>query len=370
MASKVLFVKVNPSDMSDVADRVERLGRALGLPGAVGIEEGKLAASEGNPWAPRPYYMVKTHFGEMGNNTHINPMWIKPIVAALRTAGVKVFVADTNTLYVGSRSNAVDHLETARAHGFTHESLGAPVIIADGLRGESQSPVEVNLKHYESVWIANDARAADGLVVATNVTGHCESAFAGSIKNIGMGLAGRGGKRSQHCDLRPTIDAAKCAACGACVPWCPAEAITVQDTAIINDSKCIGCGECHAMCPNEAVHFEWNESSANMQEKLAEHCVGVLKGKKGKAAFFNFLTAVTKDCNCMGITQKPEIAPIGILASTDLVAIDQAAADMVNAAAHGNLFERMWPEFKYSVQLEYAERIGLGSRAYEIVEVD
>jgi hypothetical protein len=355
MASEVFIARLSSAaGIAALPDAVGRLADAAGISQVV--EQGL-------------FYMLKVHFGERGNNTYVNPSFIRPIISRAKAAGGRVFVSDTNTLYVGSRANAVDHLTVAREHGFTFETLDAPVIIADGLLGESQSAVEVNLKHYRRLYIANDARASDGFLVVTNVTGHMQTGLGAAIKNIGMGLAGRGGKRSQHCDLRPDILPKKCIACGTCAQWCPASAITVTKLAHIDPAKCIGCGECYAVCRHGAVQFNWNVTSAALQEKLVEHCFGVLKGKLSRCIFFNFLTAITLNCNCMGRTEKPELPPIGVLASTDIVAIDQASADVAKAAAGEDLFLRMYPSWDYTLQLSYAEEVGLGSRSYDLVEV-
>jgi len=353
--AEVFFIKVpDATETAHVVARIARLAEAAGI-GETGGDGLK--------------YMVKVHFGEPGNETFLRPEWLRPLVEGLQAGGAKVFVSDTNTLYVGGRSNAIDHLTAAYEHGFTQETLGAPVIIADGLVGENQSPVEVDLKHYRQVYIANDARAADGFVVATNVTGHVQAGLAGSIKNVGMGLAGRGGKRSQHCDLRPRVSKKKCTACGTCAQWCPTDAITVEDVAVIDSAVCIGCGECYAVCPYGAISFTWSETSANLQEKMAEHCLGALSGKRGRNLFFNFMTAVTKNCNCMGSSGEILIDPVGILASDDIVAVDQATIDVIAEAAGRDLFREMWPDWDYTVQLSYAESIGLGSRSYELTQV-
>jgi len=353
VTSEVFYAKAGGT-LCDLPERVGRLADAAGFSKAI---------------TANLFYLLKVHFGERGNDTYVKPEWLVPLVSRVRGAGGKVFVSDTNALYVGTRSNAVDHLEVAREHGFTYESLGAPVIIADGLVGESQSAVEVNLKHYKRVFVANYARAADGFVVVTNVTGHMLTGLGGAIKNVGMGLCGRGGKRSQHCDLKPEIIAKKCVACGSCVEWCPSGAITVGKTACIDGEKCIGCGECYAICRYGAVKFTWSETSQNMQEKLAEHCFGVLKGKGSRSMFFNFLTSVTKNCNCMGRTESLEVPALGVLASQDIVAIDQASADVCSKAAGKDLFKALYPSWDYTVQLDYAARIGLGTRSYALVEI-
>ena len=355
MSAKVYFLELKPKDdLSRLAEGVAKLADAAGLAEVV---------------VANRFYMVKVHFGERGNNTYVKPEWVKPLIDKAKAGKARVFVGDTNTLYVGSRWNAVDHLAVAREHGYTFEALGAPVIIADGLVGESQSPVEVNLKHYRHVQIANAVRAADGFIVVTNVTGHLQSSLGAAIKNVGMGMAGRGGKRSQHCDMKPEIITSKCTACRTCVAWCPTSAITVDKKARIDAAKCIGCGECYAVCKFGAVKFNWTESSPGLQEKLVEHCAGALKGKEGRSIFFNFITAVTQNCNCMGRTEKPELPPVGVLASTDIVAVDQASADVLNKAAGEDLFKRLWPSWDYTIQLSYGEKVGLGSRKYELTRL-
>ena len=347
MSAEVFFIRVDDiSDDASVAERVGRLADAVGLSEIAGADL---------------MYMLKIHFGERGNETYVKPPWIKPLVERVQRAGSKIFLGDTNTLYVGSRSNAVDHLALAHDHGFTYERLGAPVVIADGLLGENQSPVEVNLKHYPQVYIANDAQAADGFVVVTNITGHVQTGLAGSIKNVGMGLAGRGGKRSQHCQMRPKVNKKKCVACGVCARWCPADAI--------DPDKCIGCGECYAVCRYGAISFRWSETSANLQEKLVEHCVGALEGKRDRSVFFNFMTAVTENCNCIGRTEEPLAPPIGIAASTDIVAVDKASADIIRRECGEDLFRKIYPSWDYTVQLSYGEQTGLGSQEYTLVEV-
>ena len=193
--------------------------------------------------------------------------------------------------------------------------------------------------------------------------------MGGSIKNVGMGICGRGGKRSQHCDVRPEIVEETCVACGTCAQWCPAGAIAVDDVAVIDSDRCIGCGECYAVCRHRAIEFTWSESSANLQEKMAEHCFGALKGKEGESVFFNFMTAVTENCNCIGHTEEPLVPPVGVAASTDVVAVDQASADIIERAYGEDLFAKIYPSWDYTVQLAHAERIGLGSRRYNLVEV-
>jgi uncharacterized Fe-S center protein len=189
-----------------------------------------------------------------------------------------------------------------------------------------------------------------------------------TLKNIGMGLSSRGGKLSQHSGVIPQILKKKCTTCGVCDRWCPVGAIKMgTDYAIIDSTLCIGCGECLAVCQFDAVKIAWDESAVNLQKKVAEHCLAILQGKTGKAVFFNFLTYITKHCDCMDEAFKPEIADIGIIASTDPVAVDKAATDIIKGHIGKDFFKDIWPNIDYTIQIAYAQEIGLGSMEYDLV---
>ncbi|RPI70811.1 MAG: DUF362 domain-containing protein, partial [Desulfobacteraceae bacterium] len=213
--------------------------------------------------------------------------------------------------------------------------------------------------------------------------GHELSGFGGTIKNLGMGCASRQGKMEQHSDLSPKVTRKKCIGCGACVEHCAQSAIALQDKkAGIDAKKCIGCGECILICPNGAIEIQWNADIPRFQKKMVEYTFAVLKEKSGRAAFFNFLSAISPACDCYAHNDLPMVQDLGIMASLDPVAIDQAAADMVNQqkALEGNCltthrapgedkFRGVYPKIDWSIQLDYAEKIGLGRREYELIVV-
>jgi len=284
-------------------------------------------------------------------------------------AGAKPFLTDTTTLYKGHRGTAVDYLNLCAAHGFTHENVGCPVVMADGLVGASQVFVKIDGRHYTRVPIAADAYHTPAFIVLTHVTGHLAAGLGASIKNVGMGLSSRAGKLSQHHGDIPVIDPKKCTACGRCAEFCPANAITVAKHAGIDRAKCIGCGECLAVCPFGAVGFHWDETSENLCEKMVEHALAVKLTHAGRMCYFNFMVHVTQQCDCFGIQQDAACPDVGIVASDDLVAVDQAAADLLNAGRKADLFQELQSETRYLRQLEYGEQLGLGSRKYELIEV-
>lgn len=356
MSSKVYFIPAGSKQASaeTLAEKAAKLYAKAGF--ASQLAPGRLVA-------------IKQHFGEKGGEGFLKPPVARRFAELIRKAGAKPFVTDTSTLYRGSRSNAVDHLELCASHGFTQEKVGCPVIIADGLVGASQVMVKIDGKHYQRVPIAADAFHAYALVVLTHVTGHVAAGLGASIKNVGMGLSSRAGKLDQHHGDVPIVDAGKCTACGRCAELCPGDAITVEKIAVINKEKCIGCGECLATCPAGAVLFHWGETSQHLNEKMAEHALAVKRTHEGRMCYFNFMTHLTQECDCFGIQQDVPCADVGIAASDDIVAVDQAAVDIIKKERGKDLILEFHPEIDYSSQLEYGEAIGLGSRKYELVEI-
>ncbi len=318
---------------------------------------------------------IKTHFGEAGGTAFVPGMYLRRLVAAVKELGGKPFVTDAGTLYVGSRSNAINHLLTAASHGFTQETLGAPIIIADGLKGHDFVEVEVEGQQLQKVKIASAAAHADALIAVSHLTGHEVTAFGSAIKNVGMGLGSRGGKQQMHSDIKPEVNTERCTACAECIRWCPAGAISLQGKgktrkASIDHDLCIGCGECTVMCFEGAIAMRFNTDLDVAQRKIVEYAAGVLKGKEEKSAFFNFLLRITPACDCWDFSDAPVVEDIGIIASRDIVAIEQASIDLVNQAAGRDLFEELYPTAKWPAQLGYAEEMGLGSRTYELVPLD
>lgn len=325
---------------------------------------------------------IKLHFGEKGNASFISPVFVRKVVDKLKETGAKPFLTDTNTLYVGTRGNSVDHLKTAIENGFDYAVAGAPVIIADGLRGEAGVPVTVNGRYYKEVNIAKEIVAANAIVVLTHFKCHEMTGFGGALKNVGMGCASREGKLSQHSNCAPVVDPAGCTACSECSLACPADAIEIGTVAVINDDSCIGCGHCIAACPEGTIKIRWDETATKLQEKMAEHAKGALTGKLDKGLYLNFITHVSPACDCYGHNDAPIVPDIGILASTDPVAIDNASADLVNSSEGfrntalssgfepgGDKFRGVHPEVDWEVQLDAAEGLGLGKRAYVLEKI-
>lgn len=372
MAAEVYLTNARTKHEHNLLIKTEKLFKAAGFRNL--IKENDLVA-------------IKAHFSEPGNTAYLRPQFARRVVSLVKAAGGKPFLTDANTLYTGRRGNAVDHLEAAIENGFAYSVVNAPLIIADGLTGKDFVEVAVEQKHFQFVKISSSAYHADVLISLTHFRGHEATGFGGTIKNVGMGLGSRSGKQMMHIGLLPTVNIEKCTGCGKCVIWCPAQAITLltrnpKKYAVINQKKCIGCGECAVTCSPGAIAIGWEEEEHVLQEKMAEFALGIIKNKNGKVAFFNFLLDITPDCDCASWSDLPIVNDIGILASKDPVAIDQAGVDLVNqqeGLAGTRLeekiergrdkFRAVHKDIDWTVQLAYAEKIGLGTREYKLVTV-
>ena len=312
---------------------------------------------------------LKIHFGEVANTGYIKPAWLAGLIWEIRQKTPHAFLTDSNTLYVGNRSNSIDHLRLAWSHSFTPEATGLPVIIADGLIGRDKQEPRSAQARTSSSKIASAILDADALVGLAHVTGHVQTGLGAALKNIGMGCASRAGKLDQHSVTHPRVNAKQCRNCSVCMSFCPEAAIVqAEGHVVIEPAKCIGCGECLVVCKYGAIKMKWDEDSLRLQEKMAEYAKRVLDHFKGKAVFVSFLIQVTKDCDCMAKNQKPIVPDIGILASLDPVAIDQATAELLVAAGGGKDPLRGGYDIDWSGQLAHGEKIGLGTRAYKLVE--
>lgn len=346
---------------------------------------------------------IKAHFGEIGNDAFISPVLARAASDAVRAQSAKPFFTDTNTLYSGSRSNAIDHLETAIAHGFVPETCGAPVIIADGLQSNDwrDVPMPPACTRFTSTKIAGGILDADSMLVMSHIKGHEMAGFGGAIKNLAMGCAPFIGKREQHC-VKFNVQSQKCIACGQCVAVCPTGAARLEKpakpvanetakavardkakaVANIDHDSCIGCGECLTVCAPKAIALDWEVGLDEFTEKMTEYALGAIHGKQGRVLFVSIVKNIVPLCDCVPWSDLPIVPDLGFLASTDPVAIDQAAFDLVKAAPvwpgsaldgkagpGDDKFTALHPQSLSELQLSHGQKIGLGSRNYELVRV-
>ncbi|MGA2323440.1 MAG: DUF362 domain-containing protein [Sedimentisphaerales bacterium] len=314
---------------------------------------------------------VKIHIGEKGNKTYIKAPCLKGLIDELVGLKTKPFLTDTSTLYPGKRHNAIDHAILAAEHGFDVKGLGIPFIPPDGLFGTSETVVRIDGELNKEVSIAYDIARVQSILAVSHVTGHIGTCFAATLKTLGMGCTSRKGKMRQHSAFKPSVDTGKCVGCGECYRHCPEAAINMEDLkAHIDKDKCVGCAECLAVCRFGAVQHDWDKDIKILECNIAEHAKGVLAGKEGRAAFINFGISITSDCDCMGNPDQNIVKDIGILGSTDPVAVDAAAIDLMEKTA-GKPLDKIskYPNLNGKWQIEHAEKIGLGSRKYTLVEI-
>jgi uncharacterized protein len=368
MSSDVHFLTCRSAGNKSVLEHLPALLEAVGLGF---VEPGHLVA-------------VKVHVGHPGTTRFLRPQFVRVVVEALKRRGAKPFLTDSNTLYLGARANAVEHTVAAAEHGYDTFGTGAPFIAADGLTSKEAVETQVHLRHFKKVRYGAAAHHADSLVVLSHFKGHLATGYGGAVKNVGMGLGSRAAKQQMHGNVKPAYeDKSLCTACGTCAAVCPAGAVQAEELTMKFDwHLCEGCGDCIVHCPTGALRIQWDEKPEVLGEKMAEVAFGVLKAKREKSVFLNFLMEITPDCDCPPWSDNPLVPDIGILASRDIVAVDAASADLVTASpglhntrlrsAYGagtDKFRDMHPAVDWKKQLAYAEAIGMGTREYRLLDV-
>lgn len=332
---------------------------------------------------------IKLHFGELGNISYLRPNYAKAVADVVKELGGKPFLTDCNTMYPGSRKNALEHLECAWENGFTPMTVGCPILIGDGLKGTDD--IEVPVEGGEYVTNAKIGRAvmdADVFISLTHFKGHEMTGFGGALKNIGMGCGSRAGKTEQHSSGKPNIDAEKCVGCRACIKECANDALHFDEEnkkTVINHDNCVGCGRCLGACNFDAIAFAFNNAVEMLNRKMAEYTKAVVDGRP--QFHISLIVDVSPNCDCHGENDVPILPNLGMFASTDPLALDQACVDACLKAKplpgsqlaenlakkdfhdHHDHFKNSTPESEWQTCLEHAEKIGLGTREYEIITV-
>lgn len=369
MASKVYFADLRADVHENLQQKLTRLMKTAGM-GDIDFQD--------------KFVAIKLHFGEPGNLAFLRPNWARTVADFVKERGGKPFLTDCNTLYVGGRKNALDHMDSAMLNGFNPMTTGCQIIIGDGLKGSDE--VEVPVVGGEYVKNAKIGRAvmdADVFISLTHFKGHEEAGFGGCLKNIGMGCGSRAGKMEQHNAGKPHVAEKHCIGCGQCRKICAHGAPIIENgKAHIDHDRCVGCGRCIAVCPKDAVRIDWDESTTNLNCKIAEYTKAVVDGRP--CFHISLVIDVSPNCDCRPENDMVIVPNVGMFASFDPVALDMACVDAVNAQtplrgsaaddAHAKAhvhdhFQRLHPDTNWRSCLEHGEKIGIGTREYELIKI-
>lgn len=333
------------------------------------------------------FVAIKMHFGELGNLSYLRPNYAKAVADVVKECGGKPFLTDCNTLYPGSRKNALEHLDCANINGFNTITTGCQIIIGDGLRGTDDITVPVrNGEYCKEAYIGRAVMDADIFISLTHFKGHESTGFGGAIKNIGMGCGSRAGKMQQHNSGKPIVHDDLCRGCRRCAKECGSDAITYENgKAVINQDICKGCGRCIGACVFDAIENQnWNANEI-LGRKMAEYSQAVCDGRP--TFHISLVRDISPNCDCHGENDAPILPDVGIFVSFDPVALDQACVDaclhatpMPNSQLSDNLADPHWhhhhdnfldsnPNVRWKETLEHAEKIGLGTREYELIQM-
>ena len=365
-AAKVYFTDFRCTGDENLQAKFTRLMKAAGM-GKIDFED--------------RFTAIKLHFGEVGNMAYLRPNWAKTVADFVKERGGRPFLTDANTLYVGKRKHALDHLEIAYENGFSPFATGCHVIIADGLKGTDDVAVPLpDGKYVKEAFIGRAVVDADIVISLTHFKCHEMTGIGGAIKNLGMGCGSRAGKKAMHSSVHPTVHPELCIGCGKCTRECAHGACTlVRGKARIDAAKCVGCGRCIGACNRDAIESDFGEPCTVMQGKIAEYAAAAVRGKP--SFHLSFITDVAPFCDCHPMNDAPVVANIGMLASADPVALDQASADLVNAAPAlpgsaleglrrgADKFTAMHPATRWREAIAEGERMGLGTSKYVLKKI-
>lgn len=335
------------------------------------------------------FVAIKMHFGEAGNVAHLRPQFAKAVVDVVKELGGKPFLTDCNTMYPGSRKNALEHIQCAWENGFSPMSCGCPIIIADGLKGTDEVLVPVEGGEYvKEAKIGRAVMDADVFISLNHFKGHNFSSLGGALKNIGMGCGSRAGKKEQHSSGQAQINPELCHGCRQCLKNCANSGLEfdpVTRKMSVNEDNCTGCGNCLGACNFDAIGFQNDTANELLSRRIAEYAKAVVDGRP--QFHISLVMDVSPSCDCHCENDVPILPNIGMFASKDPLALDQACVDaclkaeplpgsQLYKAMHdpdfhetGNHFNNLHPESDWKSCFEQAEKIGVGSREYELIDV-
>lgn len=367
--SKVYYTNLRAKPGDNLLDKLKRLITKAGI-GDIDFEN--------------KYAAIKMHFGEPGNLAFLRPNYAKVVVDTVKELGGKPFLTDCNTLYIGGRKNALDHLDSAALNGFSPLSTGCQILIADGLKGTDESYVPVEGGEYvKEAKIGRAIMDADIFISLNHFKGHEATGFGGALKNIGMGCGSRAGKMEMHSAGKPHVNTPDCIGCKMCTKVCAHSAITIESKkASIDHNKCVGCGRCIGVCPKDAICPASDESNDILNCKIAEYSKAVIQDRPH--FHISLVIDISPYCDCHGENDAAIVPDVGFFASFDPVALDLACAEAVNKQPpisntrltdmlehthEHDHFHTIFPETNWESAIEHSVKLGIGSKDYDLIEV-
>ena len=335
------------------------------------------------------FVAIKIHFGELGNVSYLRPNYARAVVDVVKELGGKPFLTDCNTLYPGSRKNALEHLYCAWENGFTPLTVGCPILIGDGLKGTDD--IEVPVRGGEYVKNAKIGRAvmdADVIISMTHFKGHETTGFGGALKNLGMGCGSRAGKKEQHNNGKAYVQQEICRGCRRCMQECANNGLVFDPETRkmhVDKEHCVGCGRCVGACNFDAIDFEDPNSNQMLNYRIAEYAKAVVDGRP--QFHISLVMDISPNCDCHVENDAPILPDVGMFASFDPLALDQACVDACmkceplpnsqlgehmrdpHFVDHHDHFTNSTPESEWQSCLSHAEKIGLGTRDYELIRL-
>ena len=367
--SKVYYTNMKATFQENLPQKLKRLIKTAGI-GEIDFEN--------------KYTAIKMHFGEPGNLAFLRPNYAAVVVNTVKELGGRPFLTDCNTLYVGRRKNAIDHIEAAYENGYSPFSTGCQVIIGDGLKGTDEQLVPVDGEYVKEAKIGRAIMDADIIISLTHFKAHECTGIGGALKNLGMGCGSRAGKMEMHSAGKPYVEQSVCVGCGMCKRNCAHDAIAITNRkASIDHSKCVGCGRCIGACNYDAISNTNGSALDDLNCKMAEYAKAVVDGRP--CFHISIVNQVSPYCDCHGENDTAIIPDVGMFASFDPVALDQACADACNAAPvipgsmlddqlhnhedHHDHFKNVHPTTNWKSCLDHAEKLGIGSKEYELITI-
>lgn len=324
---------------------------------------------------------IKANYSNIGYSKYIRPVLMRAIVEKVKELGGFPSITDTSGFFPKGQVKGDLWLAAAEVMGYSLESLGCDRFLANGYEGDDGEFISTGGSELGGVEVARAIREAACLIVVSQVTAHPQAGMFGAIANVGIECLNNSGKARVYQDLKPGWRKDNCKSCGLCASACQWQALTYTEGILSYDeTRCSGCGICLIACQNKARGLA-GEQIAAFQRRVAESAAAIVKTLNKKIIYMNFLMDIVPQYYRFAWADTPFVPDIGILASTDPVAIDTFSMELIKwttgipktAAEDAGALAKGVEKFKAltgadpEVMLSHGERLGLGSKDYQVL---